>query len=121
MKMKNVVFPTNCIILPLHAKVVIKVVVATSPPSHHNNSSSYDCHILPFVDVKGEECIEHASDNEDEVQGIENNRSNYVTSMCSSTLNVLITLWTLICVCLQNVGKHPLNIERVSFKFSDIF
>ena len=44
--MKNVVFPPSCINLPLHTKVVTKVVVATSTPSQRSNLLGYDYHIL---------------------------------------------------------------------------
>ena len=67
-----------------------------STPSHHSNSLGYDRHILPFVDVEVE-CIEHVSDKEEE-EGMEDDRRSYATSMHGSTLNLLISLWTLICV-----------------------
>ena len=50
-------------------------MAATSTPSHHNNSSSYDCHILSFVDVEEEDYIEHVSDKEED-EGMEDDRSS---------------------------------------------
>ena len=92
--MKNVMSLPTCIIIPLHAKVVDP----TSTPSHDSRSSSHDrCHLL-FIDVEAKECIEHVSDKE---EGIEDNKGSYGASMHGSTLttlNVLITLWALICV-----------------------
>ena len=84
-------------IIPLHAKVVTKVVDPTSTPSHYKRLSGYDCHILPFVDVEAKECIEYVIEKEEE--GMEYNNGSYGASMCVSTLtilNTLITLWTLI-------------------------
>ena len=54
-----------CIIIPLHANVVTKVVDTTSTPSHHSRQSSYDHRILPSVDVEVEECIKHVSDKKE--------------------------------------------------------
>lgn len=88
--MKNVVFPLNCIILPLHAHAVTKVVAATSTPSHCSNSTGHDCHILPFIDIEAEDYIEHVIDKEEE--GTENDKSSYKASMHGFTLNALITL-----------------------------
>ena len=54
---------------------------------------------MPFVNVEAKKCIEHVSDKEDE--GMEDDRGSYGALMYGSTLttlNVLITLWTLICV-----------------------
>jgi hypothetical protein len=49
------------------------------------------------VDIEAEEYIEHVSDKEKEKE-LEDDRRSYITSMHCSTLNVFITLWTLICV-----------------------
>jgi len=91
--------PPTYIIIPLHSKVVDP----TSTPSHCSRSSSYDCRILPLLDVmakaKAKGCIEHFSDQEEE--GMEDNKARYGASMHGSplyTLNMLIVLWTLICV-----------------------
>ena len=46
-------FLATCIIIPLHAKALTKVVGPTSTPSHCSRLSGYDRHILPFVDVEG--------------------------------------------------------------------
>jgi hypothetical protein len=92
--MNNVMSLPTCIIIPLHTKVVD----STSTSSHCSRSSGYDrCH-LPFIDVEAEEYIEHVSDKE---EGMEDNKGSYGASMHGSTLttlNVLITLWALICV-----------------------
>ena len=61
--------PPTCIIIPLQAKPVTKVVNPTSTPSHYSKSSSYDCHILPFVNVEVNEGIEHVNDKEGEGGG----------------------------------------------------
>lgn len=37
---------------------VSKIVVATSIPLHQGNLLGYDHHILPIVDVEGEDCID---------------------------------------------------------------
>ena len=98
--MKNVISPSTCITIRLHAKAVTKVMDPTSTPPHCTRSLGYDCHILPFVDVKVKECIEHVNDKEEE-KGMEENRDSYGVSMHDSTLTtliVLITSWTLICV-----------------------
>ena len=93
--MKNVMSLPNCIINPLHAKAVTKVVNPTSTPSHCSRLLGYDHRILPFVDVEAKECIEHVSDKEEE--GMEDYMGSYGACMHDSTLttlNVLITLWT---------------------------
>ena len=65
-KMDNVMSPPpTCIIIPLHAKVVTKVVNPTSTPSHCSRLSCYDRCIMAFVNAKG--CIEHVSDKEEEI------------------------------------------------------
>ena len=64
--MKNAMSPPTCIIIPLHAKLVTKVVDSTLTTSHHSRSSGYDRGVLPFVDVKVKEGIEHVSDKEGE-------------------------------------------------------
>ena len=84
---------------PPYAKVVWKVVGPTSTPSHYSRSLGYDRCILPFIDVEAKECIEHVSDKKE--KGMEDDRGSYKVSMHGSTftaLNVLIALWTLICV-----------------------
>jgi hypothetical protein len=43
--------PPTCIIIPLHAKVVTKVVDPTLTPLYHSRSSGNNHHILPFIDV----------------------------------------------------------------------
>ena len=86
--------PPNCIIVPLQSKVVDP----TSTPSHYNKLSGYNHHILPFVDVMVKEGVEHVSHKEEE-EGMKDDRGSYKASMHGSTLttlNVLITLWTLI-------------------------
>ena len=104
-EMENVVFPPCWIILPLHAKAVTKVVATISTPSHHSNSLGNDHHIMPFVDVEVEECIEHVSDKKEE-EGMEDDRRSYGASMHGSTLNVLISLWTWICVSKSMLYFH---------------
>ena len=47
-------FPT-CIMFPLHAKAMTKIVSPTSTPSYYSRSSSYDCCILPFIDDEAKE------------------------------------------------------------------
>ena len=47
--------------------------------SHHNNSLGWDHHIMPFIDVKAEECIEHVSDKENEQ--MEDYRNSYRASI----------------------------------------
>ena len=64
LKLKNVMSPSSCIITPLRAKVVTKVVDPTSTSSHYSRSSGYDCHILSFVDAEVKECFEHVCDKE---------------------------------------------------------
>ena len=92
-KNKNVISSPTCIIIPLHAKLVTKVVDPTTTPSHHSRL----CHeFLPFVDVEMKEGIKHVSDRE---EGMEENNCSDGASMHGSTLttfNVLMTLWTLI-------------------------
>lgn len=97
--MKIVMSPPTCMVIPLYAKAVTKVVNPTFPPSHCSTLSSNVCCILPFVDVEAHECFEHVSDKENE--GMEYIRGSYKASMHGSTLttlNVNITSWTLTCV-----------------------
>ena len=85
-KMRNVMSPPTCILSHY------------MQPSHYSRSSGHDCCILPFIDVKVKEGIEHVSDKKEE-GGMEDDKGSYKTSMHGSTLttlNVLITLWTLI-------------------------
>ena len=90
------VSPSTCIIIQLHGKVVTKVVNPTSTRSHCSWLSGYDCRIMPFVDVEGQECIEHVSDKEVESMendGMEDNRGSYRASIHGftlTTMNVLI-------------------------------
>ena len=63
--------PPTCIITPLHAKVVTKIVDPTSTPSHYSRSLSYNRHILPFMNDKAKECIKRVSDKK---VGIEDDR-----------------------------------------------
>ena len=72
---------STCIIIPLHAKVVTKVVDPTSTPSPYNRSSCSDCHILPFVDIKVKESIEHVSDKE-EGEGMEDDKGIITELLC---------------------------------------
>ena len=98
-KMNNVILPPTCIIDPLHAKAVTKVVDPTSTPSHCSRLLGYDHRIMPFINVEAKECIEYVSDKEEE--GLEDDRGSNGALMHGSTLtklNVLISLWTLICV-----------------------
>ena len=91
-------FLPTCIIIPVHAKAITKVVNPTSTPSHSRRSSGYNRCILPSIDVEARECIEHVRDKE---EGMEDNRGSYGASMHGSTLiafNVFITLWALIYV-----------------------
>ena len=76
--------PPTCIIIPLHAKAVRKVVNPTSTSSHCSRSSYHDLCILPFVDVEAKKCIERVSDKEEE--GMDNDRGSYGASMHGSTL-----------------------------------
>ena len=55
-KMKNVMSPPTCRIIPLHAKAATKVVDPTSTPSHHSRSLSYDRRTMPFIDVERGVC-----------------------------------------------------------------
>ena len=48
---------------------------------------------LLFVDVKAKECVEHVSDKE---EVMEVDRTMHGSTM--TTLHVLVTLWTMICV-----------------------
>ena len=74
-------------------------MVATSTLSHHNRLSGYDPCILPFIDVEAEECTKYVSVLvTKEKEGMEDDKGSYGASMHGSTLNVLITLWILICV-----------------------
>ena len=99
---ENCGVPSHLHNYPLCAKAVTKVVGPTSTPSHCSRSLGYDHCILPFVDVEAKECIEHVSDKEEEEEeGMKDNRGSYKVSMHGSTLtalNVLIALRTLICV-----------------------
>ena len=63
--MRNVMSPPTCIIIPLNAMAVTKVMDPTSTPSHFSTSLAYDLRIVPFVDVKATDCIEHVSDQEE--------------------------------------------------------
>jgi hypothetical protein len=95
---EKVMSPPTCKFIPLHAYAVTNVVDPTSTSSHCSRLSSYDRHILSFVDVKAKECIEHVSDKEeDEMQ---DDRGSYGAFMHRSInpLYVLITLWAFICV-----------------------
>ena len=56
----------TCIIIPLHAKVVTKVMDPTSTPSHCRRSSDNDCCIPSFIDVEAKKCIVHVKDKEEE-------------------------------------------------------
>ena len=56
---------STCIIIITHANVVTRVVYPTSTPSHCSRSSSYERHILSFVDVEAKEFIKHVSDKEE--------------------------------------------------------
>ena len=70
----------------------------TSTQSHYSRSVGYDHCILPFINVEVNKCIEHVSDKK---EGTEDNIGSYGASIYGSTittLNALITLWTLICV-----------------------
>lgn len=90
--------PSTCIIIPSNAKPITKALNPTSTPSHCSWSSSCNHCILLFLDVQAKECIEHASDKEEE---IEDDRGSYGVSMHRTTIttvHVLITLWTLIFV-----------------------
>ena len=103
--------PPTCIIIPLHAKAVTKVVDTTSTPSHFSRSLGYDYCILPFIDDKAKECIKQVSDKK---VGMEDDRVSYGASTHDSiltTLNVLITLRTLICA-----SKFPLVLPSMSKK-----
>ena len=76
--------------------------------SHSSRLLDYDCCILPFAKVEAKKCIEHVSDKE--VERIKDDRGSYGASMHGSTLttlNVLITLWTLICVSLLYFHHCP--------------
>ena len=105
----------------LHAKVVTKVVDPISTRSHCSRSSIYDHCIPPFIDVDAEECIEHVKDKE---EGLDDDRGSYRASMHGftlTTLNVLITLWALICVS-DSRGvdssyhvRTTVNVERGTF------
>lgn len=113
----------------LHAKSVTKVVAGMSTPSHHSNLLGYDRHVLPFIDVEGEECVEHVSDKEDEEE-MEDNRRSYGASIHGVTLNVLISLWMsnfmlyfLLCPknlqllnFLQCLHQFPFQIYMISIK-----
>ena len=61
-KMMNVFSPPCSIVLPSYREVVAKVMATTSMPLDHNRLSCYEHCILPFVDVKVEECDEFASE-----------------------------------------------------------
>ena len=66
----------------------------------HHNIGLNDRRILPFVDIKAKVGIKHISDKEED-EGIKDDKGSYEASIHGSTLttlNVLITLWTLICV-----------------------
>ena len=83
--------PPTCIIIPLHAKVVRKVVDPTSTPSNCSSSLGYDCHILSFVDVEGGvywTC-------QWQIQGNEDDRDIYETCIHGSILTILDVLITL--------------------------
>ena len=81
---------------------------------HCSRLLDYDCCILPFVNVVAKKCIEHVSDKEDE--GMEDDRGSYGALMYGSTLttlNVLITLWTLICV--SNSSCTFIFVQKLQF------
>ena len=49
---------------------------------------------MPFIDVEAEEHVEHVNDNEEE-EGMKDDRSTYGASIHGFILNMLIILWTL--------------------------
>ena len=106
-KVKNVMSPPTCIIIPLHGNAVTKVVDPTSIPSHYSRSSCYDLRNLPFID-------------EEVKEGMEDDKGSYGASMHSSTLttlNVFITSWTFVWVICFLLYFHLCPKTSVS-KFS---
>ena len=77
--------PPNCIIIPLQSKVVDP----TSTPSCYSRLSCYNRRILPFLNVKVKEGIEHVSHKEEEEEGMEVDRGTYGAFMHGSTMTTL--------------------------------
>ena len=94
--MKNMILPPTSTIIPSYAKAVTKVVDPTSTPSRYGRSLGYDRFILSFVDGEMKEGIEHVSDKGEEGMEDDNSYKAFVHDYTLITLNVLITLWTLI-------------------------
>ena len=92
-----------------------------STRSHCSRSSIYDHCIPASVDVDAKECIEHVKDKE---EGMDDDRGSYGAPMHGftlTTLNVLVTLWALICVS-DSRGvdssyhvRTNVNVERGTF------
>ena len=86
--------------------------------SHCSRLLGYDHCILPFVDVKAKECIEHISGKE--VEEREDNKGNIKASMHGSTLttfSVFITLWRMICLSNFLMYFHLCSKTLVSKNF----